>query len=221
MVHLKWKEIANFKWVTSLLQDSSWPLERQIKKIQSSWTQCHWCVSWTDSMLILKNNSQIFNIKNIFRYVPWNLHEPEEGVYDFGGGDNDFSIFLDLRKFLQLAKEEDLLVIFRPGNKKWKNKNSTFGYEIYVIFRSLHLCWMGFWGSSKVRFYTKKIFCTCLRPSFMIKLPDQSPPNFVHTSIPIQEILNTSMTPPIRPLTPGTPSFKTFSRSQEKKFCVM
>ncbi len=50
------------------------------------------------------------------RYVPWNLHEPEEGVYDFGDGDNDFSMFLDLPKVLQMAKEEDLLVIFRPGD---------------------------------------------------------------------------------------------------------
>ena len=48
-------------------------------------------------------------------YVPWNLHEPEEGVYDFGGGRRDFSMFLDLAGFLTMAKEEDLLVIFRPG----------------------------------------------------------------------------------------------------------
>ena len=27
-------------------------------------------------------------------YVPWNLHEPEEGVYDFGNGGRDFSMFL-------------------------------------------------------------------------------------------------------------------------------
>jgi len=48
-------------------------------------------------------------------YVPWNLHEPEEGVYDFGTEGRDFSMFLDLRGFLTMAKEEDLLVIFRPG----------------------------------------------------------------------------------------------------------
>ena len=28
------------------------------------------------------------------RYVPWNLHEPEEGVYDFGTEGRDFSMFL-------------------------------------------------------------------------------------------------------------------------------
>ena len=50
-----------------------------------------------------------------WRYVPWNLHEPEEGVYDFGTGNGDFSPFLDLKGFLQMAQEEDLFVIFRPG----------------------------------------------------------------------------------------------------------
>ena len=49
------------------------------------------------------------------RYVPWNLHEPEEGVYDFGTGNGDFSPFLDLKRFVQMAKNEDLFVIFRPG----------------------------------------------------------------------------------------------------------
>lgn len=48
-------------------------------------------------------------------YVPWNLHQPRQGEYDFGEGDNDFSMFLNLRKFLMMCKEEDLLVILRPG----------------------------------------------------------------------------------------------------------
>jgi len=53
---------------------------------------------------------------NLFKsYVPWNLHEPEMDVFDFGEGDNDFSAFLNVRRFLEMAKEEDLLVIFRPG----------------------------------------------------------------------------------------------------------
>jgi len=47
--------------------------------------------------------------------VPWNLHNPERGVYDFGDGGRDFSAFLDLPAFLRMAKEEDLFVIFRPG----------------------------------------------------------------------------------------------------------
>jgi len=48
-------------------------------------------------------------------YVPWNLHEPQKGVFDFGDGTGQFSPFLDLPAFLAMAMEEDLLVIFRPG----------------------------------------------------------------------------------------------------------
>ncbi len=36
-------------------------------------------------------------------------------MYDFGDGDFDMSAFLDLEKFLRIAKEEDLLAIVRPG----------------------------------------------------------------------------------------------------------
>ncbi|XP_059473358.1 beta-galactosidase-1-like protein 2 [Neocloeon triangulifer] len=48
-------------------------------------------------------------------YAPWNLHEPRKGVFDFGNGDEDFSKVLNIRQFLQIAQEEDLLVILRPG----------------------------------------------------------------------------------------------------------
>lgn len=48
-------------------------------------------------------------------YVPWNLHEPEEGIFDFGNGVSDFTDFLDIVKFINVAKEEDLFVILRPG----------------------------------------------------------------------------------------------------------
>lgn len=50
-------------------------------------------------------------------YVPWNVHEPEDGLFDFGRNpeQNDFSLFLDLVRFLKMAQEEDLLVILRPG----------------------------------------------------------------------------------------------------------
>jgi beta-galactosidase GanA len=30
--------------------------------------------------------------------VPWNLHEPEMDVFDFGDGDNDFSPFLNVTR---------------------------------------------------------------------------------------------------------------------------
>lgn len=48
-------------------------------------------------------------------YVPWNLHEPRRGEFDFGNGTNDFSAFLNITRYLEIAQEEDLLVIFRPG----------------------------------------------------------------------------------------------------------
>ena len=55
----------------------------------------------------------------ICSYVPWNLHEPERDVFDFGDGGRDFSPFLNLSRFLEMAKEEDLFVVFRPGRKEF------------------------------------------------------------------------------------------------------
>jgi beta-galactosidase len=44
-------------------------------------------------------------------YIPWLLHEPEEGRFCFG----ETSDILDLEGFLRVAKEEGLVVIARPG----------------------------------------------------------------------------------------------------------
>ena len=41
-------------------------------------------------------------------YVAWNFHETSPGVYDFSGDRN-------LTRFLQLARDNDLLVVLRPG----------------------------------------------------------------------------------------------------------
>lgn len=41
-------------------------------------------------------------------YVEWSLHNPEDGVYKWDG-------IADLMRFIQLAAEEDLLVLLRPG----------------------------------------------------------------------------------------------------------
>ncbi|KAG8233443.1 hypothetical protein J437_LFUL010554, partial [Ladona fulva] len=49
------------------------------------------------------------------RYIPWNLHEPRKGEFDFGNGESFLSKFLDVRRFIKTAQEEDLLVIIRPG----------------------------------------------------------------------------------------------------------
>ncbi|XP_066301259.1 beta-galactosidase-like [Branchiostoma lanceolatum] len=41
-------------------------------------------------------------------YVPWNLHEPKPGKYDFTGNN-------DIEAFLKMAHDTGLLVILRPG----------------------------------------------------------------------------------------------------------
>ncbi|XP_042880013.1 beta-galactosidase-1-like protein 2 [Penaeus japonicus] len=48
-------------------------------------------------------------------YVPWNLHEPRQGHYDFGDTQDSMSPFLNLPLFLEEARRQDLLVIVRPG----------------------------------------------------------------------------------------------------------
>lgn len=37
------------------------------------------------------------------------------GDFDFGDLGEDMSAFLDIRRFVEIAQEEDLFVIFRPG----------------------------------------------------------------------------------------------------------
>ncbi|XP_044259369.1 beta-galactosidase-1-like protein 2 [Tribolium madens] len=54
-------------------------------------------------------------LNTVETYVPWNLHEPQDGVFDFGGGGTDFEAFLDVHSYLKMAQEEDLFVIVRPG----------------------------------------------------------------------------------------------------------
>jgi beta-galactosidase GanA len=41
-------------------------------------------------------------------YVPWNLHEPRPGQFEWTG-------FADLDRFLTLAKQHELQVLLRPG----------------------------------------------------------------------------------------------------------
>ena len=41
-------------------------------------------------------------------YVPWNLHEPKRGEYNFAG-------MLDIERFIRLAQELGLYVIIRPS----------------------------------------------------------------------------------------------------------
>ncbi|MBD1221339.1 glycoside hydrolase family 35 protein [Virgibacillus halodenitrificans] len=59
---------------------------------------------WEDRLLKLKACG--FNC--VETYVPWNLHEPEEGKYQFSG-------IADLEAFVQIAAKLDLYVILRPS----------------------------------------------------------------------------------------------------------
>uniref|UniRef100_A0A8C3W4T0 Galactosidase beta 1 like 3 n=1 Tax=Catagonus wagneri TaxID=51154 RepID=A0A8C3W4T0_9CETA len=59
---------------------------------------------WRDRLLKLK----ACGFNTVTTYVPWNLHEPERGKFDFSGN-------LDLEAFVLLAAEVGLWVILRPG----------------------------------------------------------------------------------------------------------
>lgn len=59
---------------------------------------------WKDRLLKM----YMTGLNAIQVYVPWNFHEPVEGVYNFEGD-------RDLEHFLGLANETGLLVILRPG----------------------------------------------------------------------------------------------------------
>ncbi|XP_033620327.1 beta-galactosidase-1-like protein 2 isoform X5 [Fukomys damarensis] len=59
---------------------------------------------WRDRLLKMK----ACGLNTLTTYVPWNLHEPERGRFDFSGN-------LDLEAFILLAAEIGLWVILRPG----------------------------------------------------------------------------------------------------------
>ncbi|MEQ2195902.1 Beta-galactosidase-1-like protein 2, partial [Xenoophorus captivus] len=59
---------------------------------------------WEDRLLKMK----ACGINTLTTYVPWNLHEPERGVFDFEDE-------LDLEAYLRLAASLGLWVILRPG----------------------------------------------------------------------------------------------------------
>ena len=59
---------------------------------------------WEDSLYNLK----ALGANTVETYIPWNLHEPVEGVYDFEG-------MKDIVAFVSLAQELGLMVILRPS----------------------------------------------------------------------------------------------------------
>ncbi|WP_368742016.1 beta-galactosidase family protein [Enterococcus casseliflavus] len=61
-------------------------------------------VQWTDSLYNLK----ALGANTVETYIPWNLHEPREGVYDFEG-------MKDICAFVKQAQALGLMVILRPS----------------------------------------------------------------------------------------------------------
>ncbi len=59
---------------------------------------------WKRHLLLAKE----FGLNTIQTYVPWNLHEPKKGKFNFEG-------ILDLCEFLKLADEMGLKVLLRPS----------------------------------------------------------------------------------------------------------
>lgn len=59
---------------------------------------------WSDRMLKMK----ALGLNTLTTYVPWNLHEPERGTFNFKDD-------IDLEAYLKLADDLDLWVILRPG----------------------------------------------------------------------------------------------------------
>lgn len=59
---------------------------------------------WRDRL----RKARLLGLNTVDTYVPWNLHEPQPGMFTVEGG-------LDLERFLHLAAEEGLYVLLRPG----------------------------------------------------------------------------------------------------------
>lgn len=59
---------------------------------------------WEDRLTKMK----AAGLNTVETYVPWNLHEPKKGKFDFSG-------MLDIVKFVETAKKVGLYVIVRPG----------------------------------------------------------------------------------------------------------
>ena len=72
-------------------------------------------------------------------YVPWNLHEPQRGQYDFGDGSSQFSPFLNITRYDNV---ESFLHIVTPVLKISRD-DSRGGHVRHLPARSLHLWRVG------------------------------------------------------------------------------
>ncbi|MBQ7039321.1 MAG: beta-galactosidase [Clostridia bacterium] len=64
----------------------------------------HFKEGWERRLRLMKD----FGLNCVQTYVPWNLHEPEKGEFNFSGN-------LDVAEFLQLCADLDMKVLFRPS----------------------------------------------------------------------------------------------------------
>ncbi|KAJ3664571.1 hypothetical protein Zmor_000127 [Zophobas morio] len=88
-------------------------------------------------------------LNTVETYIPWNLHEPRNGSFDFGSGGSDMEMFLDLEGYLTAAQEEDLLVIVRPGpyicaEWEWGGYPSWLLRDDNVKVRTAEATYMGY-----------------------------------------------------------------------------
>ena len=58
---------------------------------------------WEDTLFNLK----ALGFNTVETYIPWNIHEPYEGRFDFEG-------IKDIEKFIKIAEKIGLYVILRP-----------------------------------------------------------------------------------------------------------
>jgi len=56
--------------------------------------------------MYISNKTLIY--QHLFRYIQWSLHNPKDGIYDWQG-------IANIERFVEIATEEDLYVILRPG----------------------------------------------------------------------------------------------------------
>lgn len=59
---------------------------------------------WRDRLIKLK----AMGCNTVETYVPWNMHEPKKGTFNFEG-------ILDIKRFIEIAQELELFVIVRPS----------------------------------------------------------------------------------------------------------
>jgi beta-galactosidase len=62
---------------------------------------------WRDRLM----KAKALGLNTVCTYMPWNLHEPRPGEFDFEGDGG----MLDVAGFVQLARQLGLMVIVRPG----------------------------------------------------------------------------------------------------------